>query len=154
MGYRVSATDMFDEVIYNIKTSDELRVAMRDKIEVLEASRTRREERMEKLREEYAIGPERLADLLLRFKNEGSSRSTSYDDQDPSAPIVPAGVIANLVRERDMLTTERDQRRKLELILRNGQPRGHFVPASLEQQTFSRQPLDRGSQINARNGPA
>ena len=119
MGYRVSGTDMFDEVIYNIKSSDELRVAMKDKIEVLEASRTRREERMEKLREEYAIGPERLADLLLRFKNEGSSRSTSYDDQDPDAPIVPAGVIANLVRERDMLTTERDQRRKLELILRN-----------------------------------
>jgi hypothetical protein len=113
------ASDMFDDVIYNIKSSDELREAMKDKIEALEESRARREERVAKLREEYAIGPERLADLLVRFRNEGHTRATSYDDQGSDAPLVPAGVIANLVRERDMLSTERDQRRKLELILRN-----------------------------------
>ncbi len=119
MGYRITASDMFDDVIYNIKTTDELREAMKDKIVALEESRSKREERMERLRAEYNIGPEQLAELLLRFKNEGSSRSTSYDDQDSDEPLVPAGVIANLVRERDMLSTERDQRRKLELILRN-----------------------------------
>ena len=119
MGYRRTAADMFEDVIYNIKTSDELRGAMKDKIEALEESRARREERVAKLREEYGIGPEHLAELLLRFKNEGGSRATSYDDQGADEPLVPAGVIANLVRERDMLSTERDQRRKLELILRN-----------------------------------
>ena len=119
MGHRIYARDLFDEVIYNKKTTAELQTAMTAKTIALLESLTRREERLAGIRDEYDIGPERLAELIIRFSNEGNSRSTSYDNQGSDAPIVPAGVIANIVRERDMLDTERDQMRKMELILRN-----------------------------------
>lgn len=118
MGYR-APRNMFDEVTYNTKTTTELREAMSRKVVALGESVTRRGERMLKLRETYQIDAERLAELILRFKDEGA-RATSYDNQgNPDAPIVPAGVIANIVREREMIDGERDQIRKMELILRN-----------------------------------
>lgn len=119
MGYRSHSSDMFDDVIYNTKTTAELREAMARKVVALGESVVTREGRLVKLREEYAIDAERLADLILRFKNEGSGR-TSYDNQgSDDAPVIPAGVIANIVREREMIDLERGQVRKLELILRN-----------------------------------
>lgn len=119
MGYRVNSQDLFEDVIYNKKTTAELREAMARKVISLGQSIVTREQRMTKLRDEYAIGAERLADLILRFKNEGHSQ-TSYDNQgDPNAPVIPAGVIANIVREREMIDMERGQLRKMELILRN-----------------------------------
>lgn len=119
MGYRAHSQDLFEDVIYNKKTTQELREAMARKVVSLGEAVVMREGRMTKLRDEYAIGAERLADLILRFKNEGHSQ-TSYDNQgDPNAPVIPAGVIANIVREREMIDMERGQIRKMELILRN-----------------------------------
>ena len=119
MGYRASSNDLFEDVIYNKKTTAELREAMSRKVISLGAALVQREGRLIKLREEYAIDAERLADLILRFKNEGHSH-TSYDNQGSAdAPLIPAGVIANIVREREMIDLERGQLRKMELILRN-----------------------------------
>jgi uncharacterized coiled-coil protein SlyX len=118
MGYRVNDTEsMFDGVRYNRKTSPEIREAMQNKVVQLRDKITHREERIIKIREEYSIDAERLATLVMRFKESSKSNMQSYEHQD--GPIVPAGVIANLIQERSMIDTERDQIRKLELVLRN-----------------------------------
>ncbi len=116
MGYRMTAWDMFEDVSYNKKSSEELRVAMEVKVGALEASCKTRGDRLEKIREEYQIGGEQLANLIYRFRNEGST--TSYEKQG-EGPLVPAGAIANIIREREMLDKEGEQIRKMELILRN-----------------------------------
>ena len=57
--------------------------------------------------------------LVMRFKE--SKGFVSYENQGSGEgeALVPAGVIANLVRERQMIDSEVEQIRKLELILRN-----------------------------------
>ena len=118
MGHRVQSNDLFRGVCYNTKSSQELRVAMTSKVEDLRASCSERDTRIMKLRDEYNISAERLADLIYRFRNEGSSSTSSYNNQG-EGPLVPAGVIANIVREREMIDKESGQLQKMELILRN-----------------------------------
>ncbi|HAA57325.1 MAG TPA: hypothetical protein DCE42_21345 [Myxococcales bacterium] len=117
MGHYIGQTEsMFDGVNYNYKTSAEVREAMTTKVNDLQGNISNREERILKIREEYSIDAERLATLVMRFK-ENKSNMQSYEHQD--GPIVPAGVIANIIQERSMIDSERKQIRKLELVLRN-----------------------------------
>ena len=116
MGHRVQSNELFRGVHYNTKSSQELRVAMTAKVEALRTSCETRDARIMKLRDEYNIDAERLSDLIYRFHNESSTRS--YYSQG-EGPLVPAGVIANIVREREMISKETGQLQKMELILRN-----------------------------------
>lgn len=117
MGHYVShSEEMFEGVRYNRKTSAEIREAMTAKVGDLQGKIATREDRIIKIRQEYAIDAERLATLVMRFK-ENTSNMQSYEHQD--GPMVPAGVIANLIQERSMIDSEQKQIRKLELVLRN-----------------------------------
>lgn len=117
MGYNISSTkNLFNDVIYNKKTSAEIRDAMTRKTSEIKQNISTREDRIQKIRNEYSIDAERLTTLVMRFKNN-SGDFVSYEHQ--GGPSVPAGVIANLIQERTMIDTELQQLRKLELVLRN-----------------------------------
>ncbi|MCB9755412.1 MAG: hypothetical protein H6713_36190 [Myxococcales bacterium] len=121
MGHRIeNTTTMFRSVVYNIKTTPELRGAMERKLEELTGLIEAREGRVKRLREEYEIDAEQLAQLVIKFQNDDSG-FVSYNQQGggPREKLVPAGVIANIIREREMVDSERNQIRKLNLILRN-----------------------------------
>ncbi len=121
MGHRISTpADMFESVRYNTKTTPELRESMQKKVKELGARIEDREGRMKRIREEYQIDSERLASLVMQYQNRNSD-FVSYQAQgnSPREAVVPAGVIANLIREREMIDSERGQIRKLELVLRN-----------------------------------
>jgi ribonuclease HII len=111
---------MFDSVLYNIKTTPEIRAAMQKKVKEIASNIEEREARMRRIREEYQIDAERLATLVIQFQNNDSG-FVSYQAQGDSKRdlVVPAGVIANIIREREMIDSERGQIRKMELILRN-----------------------------------
>ena len=111
---------MFHSVRYSTKTSPELREAMQRKVSELRRSGEERELRVRKLREEYLIDPERLARLVLDFQRSDAP-IVSYSAQGDGGRdvVIPAGVIAHIVREREMMDSERAQIRKMDLILRN-----------------------------------
>ena len=122
MGSMMRASERFEGVRYQTKSSEELRESMTRKIAELRDRIAQREARLLRLREEYQLSPERLAELVMRYQHEGDRSSyTSYQSQggEGDQPLVPAGVIANITRERAMIDSEREQIQKLELILRN-----------------------------------
>ncbi|WP_342374589.1 hypothetical protein NVS55_24950 [Myxococcus stipitatus] len=113
---------MFDSVRYSTKTSPELRGAMQKKVAELKGRIDEREARMRRIREEYRIDAERLATLVMQFQKQSrNSEMVSYQTQGGASgdQLVPAGVIANIIREREMVDSERAQVRKVELVLRN-----------------------------------
>ncbi len=119
MGHYIKNDSLFHEVRYAQKTTAEVRASMERKIEEIEARVGDRELRVERLRAEHDIDAERLAVLVMRFQESGGSVSYDRQGNKPGEKLVPAGVIANLVRERKMIDSERDQLAKLALILRN-----------------------------------
>lgn len=119
MGHKFNyADDMFSSVYFNKKTSEEVRVAMARKLAEVRALSATREVRIMKLREEYEIDAELLAQLVMQFHRNKDEHVTNYNNQ-PGKAIIPAGVIANIIREQEMIDNERKQVRKMELVLRN-----------------------------------
>lgn len=119
MGYMASRSEsLFSDVCYNKKNSAELRTAMTRKIEEIKILSKTREGRILKLREEYEIDAELLARLVMQFQRDEENGSVNYNHQ-PGKTIIPAGVIANIIREQEMIDSEREQLRKLDLVLRN-----------------------------------
>ncbi len=121
MGHFVETpASLFRSVRYSTKTSPELREAMQRKVTALRSSGEERERRILKLRDEYFIDAEHLSRLVLQFQNSDSAMvSYSAQRREGGETIIPAGVIAHIVREREMIDSEHDQIRKMELILRN-----------------------------------
>lgn len=118
MGHRVHSTDdLFDGVDYRTKTSPELREAMQRKRTELKERIVSRRARIQRVRDEYSIDAEQLAMLILRYQ-QGNGR-VSYQRQGHDGDLVPAGVIANLIKEQTMIDNEQSQSDKLDLILRN-----------------------------------
>ena len=118
MGHRIKRIEsLLSDVVYNYKSSDVLREAMTKKVGELRARIVERGVRTQKIRDEYSIDAERLAVLLMRFQ-QNDSGFVSYENQGGES-VVPAGVIASLVREREMIDNEQEQITKLELVLRN-----------------------------------
>ena len=144
MGHHVDRpADMFDSVRYNIKTTPEIRAAMQKKVKEITSNIEEREARMRRIREEYQIDAERLATLVMQFQNNDSG-FVSYQAQGDSKRdlVVPAGVIANIIREREMIDSEGGQIRKMELILRNI-PDMELYNDQKTGEVKSRQPLHR-----------
>ncbi|MFN3199545.1 MAG: hypothetical protein ACE366_14160 [Bradymonadia bacterium] len=120
MGHFISQTDrMFNGVEYNNKTTEELRTAMTAKISALKEKITEREVRVDSLRREYNLDAERLSILIMRFKEKESFVSYESQGQRDGQTPVPAGVISNLISERQMIDSETSQIEKLELVVRN-----------------------------------
>lgn len=118
MGYSVRHfDDMFDGIQFNKKSSEEVRAAMTRKVEEVRTLSKTREERILKLRSDYEIDAELLAQLVMQFQRQ-SDNFTNYNNQ-PGKQVIPAGVIANIIREQEMIDNERKQIRKMELVLRN-----------------------------------
>ncbi|MEO0600658.1 MAG: hypothetical protein AAF211_04425 [Myxococcota bacterium] len=120
MGHAFSnSSRLFLRLTYGTKTTEEVREAMTKKLDVLRTRIDERDERMKRIREQYRIDAERLALLVMRFKED--AEFVSYDRQGaaPGEALIPAGVIANLVREREMIDAEQDQIDKISLVLRN-----------------------------------
>ncbi|MFY1827195.1 hypothetical protein ACN47A_14845 [Myxococcus fulvus] len=142
MGYSIQRpSELFESVRYNTKTTPDLRMAMQKKVKELVARIEDREGRMRRIRAEYQIDSERLAALVIQFQNK-KSEFVSYQNQGgaPSEAIVPAGVIANLIKESEMIDSERGQIRKLELVLRN-LPDSELYNHPETGEVLSRQPL-------------
>jgi|GEM_PF-1380950 len=122
MGHFVrDSEDLFEGVSYNWKTSPELREAMQRKVIALRELIEGREQRLKHLRAEYSIDAELLARLVMQFQKQSHGAGVvNYNNQgDGKEKLIPAGVIANIIREQEMIDSERGQIRKLELILRN-----------------------------------
>lgn len=124
MGYRIDKNDLsgwFEEVEYNTKSSVELRNAMDKKKVELTGNIEVRENRIEALCEQYRITADRLATLVMEFNNLDSGAMVSFEAQTRAdgEDLVPAGVIANVVQERQMVKNEKIQIVKLDLVSRN-----------------------------------
>lgn len=122
MGHYSNHSDsMFDEVRYAHKTTEELKTAFAAKITEVAARIVERRERVVKLREDHKLSAERLAHLISLFQRDQDSYLTNYSrqGQQEGEDIIPAGVIANIVREYDMIDNEQVQVHRMELVSRN-----------------------------------
>ncbi|MEO1269478.1 MAG: hypothetical protein AAFX99_15430 [Myxococcota bacterium] len=119
MGHMINNIErMFRGVSYCTKTTQDVRIAMENKVEHLARSIDERNVRVTRLCEEHTIQPTRLADLILQYQNSDSD-VVSYQRAQGHEHVIPAGVIANIIREKEMIESEREQAHKLRLILRN-----------------------------------
>jgi len=122
MGHYINrTTEMFEDLTYSIKTTDELREAFAKKIDVVSARVKERGERIVQLREDNELSAERLAQLVSLFQRDSDAYLTNYDrqGQEPGEKVIPAGVIANIVREYSMIDNEKQQIHRMKLVSRN-----------------------------------
>ena len=120
MGYAARDTSrLFAGFDYSTKTTPEVREAMERKLETLRANIADREARVAKIRDQYNIDAERLAVLVMRFQENKEFISYEKQGANDGEGLIPAGVIANLVREHEMIDSEREQMWRIELINRN-----------------------------------
>ncbi len=124
MGYIIGNDGVecwFGDVHYNTKTSSELRTAMDKKLVELNKNIQVREARITTLCEQYKITGDRLVSLMMEYNNRDDDTMVSFESQTrvDGEALIPAGVIANIVQERNMVKSEKAQIFKLELVLRN-----------------------------------
>jgi hypothetical protein len=130
MGAFNEVDDMFRGVQYNKFTSGQIREAMNRKVEAVRAKIEERRGRIDKITRENEITPEALSDLIVQYSQDqrrggGAKMSYSIPNSNTSSgnrtkeTVVPAGVIANLVTEKELVTSETAEVKRLDLILRN-----------------------------------
>jgi hypothetical protein len=130
MGAFNEVDDMFRGVQYNKFTSGQIREAMNRKVEAVRAKIEERRGRIDKITRENEITPEALSDLIVQYSQDqrrggGIKMSYSIPNSNTSSgkqtkeTVVPAGVIANLVTEKELITSETAEVKRLDLILRN-----------------------------------
>ena len=126
---------MFTGVNYRKFPTSTIRRQMESKVKAVEAKIQERGERLARIYKENDITPDRLGDILVQYhqdQNRGQSRNSyaisagpTVGGGDPSNPteaketLVPAGVIANIVTEKQLVAQEKDEVRKMNTILRN-----------------------------------
>lgn len=145
MGAFNEVEEMFRGVRYNKFTSPQVREAMTRKAEAVRAKIEERRGRIEKITRENEITPEALSDLIVQYTQDqrrgSSSHKMSYSipnsvsnsgssGNQPKETIVPAGVIANLVTEKELISSETAEVKRLDLILRNLKDTEPFVDAT------------------------
>ena len=141
MGAFNEVEEMFRGVSYNKFTSPQVREAMTRKAEAVRAKIEERRGRIEKITHENEITPEALSDLIVQYTQDqrrgSSSHKMSYSipnsgssGNQPKETVVPAGVIANLVTEKELISSETAEVKRLDLILRNLKDTEPFVDAT------------------------
>lgn len=144
MGDFRQVAGMFRGVSYNKFTSKQLTEAMNRKVSNINAKIAERKVRITKITKEHKITDAMLGDFILQYMRdrEQGRTSVSYSNSiqpakpvnskaavTPEGVIVPAGVIANLVTEKELIENETMEVKRLELILRNLKDTEHYVTA-------------------------
>jgi len=131
MGQWRDAGQMFRGVSYGRFSSEDVRTAMTKKVEKVMAKVKERKERVRLLMLEHHISNEMVTGMVIQFmkdQQEGRQRanySLTLGQPDPGAPraeehpFVPAGVVSNLVTEKQLIESEAAEVRRMTLILRN-----------------------------------
>lgn len=115
------------------KTSAEILEKAGLKITALTAKIAEREARIVHIRQEFDISDQAMISLLSQAAQDAvSNRSAvtmSYNiaAQDQDVRIVGAGVVQNLLTERQLIEQEKDSVTKLQLIQRNLRPLTHHA---------------------------
>ena len=126
MGQFVSDPDrMFHRVVYQQKTSSEIRKAIQDKINRIGELLAERSVRVNGICESFEISDQELTNLVLKHQ-DNNSNFVSFDSHGERSKAVPAGAIANIVQEKKMAESEKLQLRKLERVLRNLQDTEYY----------------------------
>lgn len=121
MGYSIRNTEeLFSRVRYGIKTTEEIREAMLERMVEIKERLEDRHRRVDKLREDNGISYERLAQLVSLYERGQYDSFVDYNKQKQGEhdAVIPAGVIANVVREYTMIESEQGQLRRLDLVSR------------------------------------
>lgn len=126
---QVDANSLFRGVKYNQVTRAELLPKLSKKVEQLKAKIEERKERLEEIRGRFKINREGMLELIakyLRDQQHGRSVATYSlsNSAVPSAPemkdvsevAVPAGVIANIVTENELIENEQELVKKISLV--------------------------------------
>ena len=148
MGAIHHVSGMFHGVSYNKFTTQTVREKMTAKIAFLIAKVEERRGRVSKIMLEHKITPEALSDVVIQYMKDqktGSIARNSYVGNThspevrfspvPGTPdalhvmetgklevrevLVPAGVVANIVREKELMESETEETHRMGLIVRN-----------------------------------
>lgn len=130
MGAFYEVDDMLNQVVYNRFTSPEIRAKMQEKVVSIRAKIEQRLGRITRIIADNGITPEALSDLVIQYNQDqkrGGGGKMSYSVSAANAPagsrapetLIPAGVVANLVTEKELVASETAEVKRLDLILRN-----------------------------------
>ena len=128
MGALYEVDDMLNQVVYNRFTSAEIRTKMEGKVQAIRAKVEERLGRITRIIADNGITPEALSDLVIQYNQDqkrGGGGKMAYTVSTAPAgsrapeTMIPAGVVANLVTEKELVATETAEAKRLDLILRN-----------------------------------
>ena len=153
MGNVRDADRLFGGITYNSFTTMEIRDAMKTKVDIVLAKIEARRGRLSKIMVEYEISSERVADLVLQYMRDQENRRNvaSYSNSlvtggagggaglptQAEEKLVPAGVVANLVTEKELIESESREVTKMRRVLANlraERPTVHKETGALTQQ--------------------
>lgn len=123
---------LFSGIGYHVKTSAQIRYAMTLKVASLKVKIEERRNRVKDIQEANKLTELQVAELETQYERDKKDRRerqiyatfsnapTNYTDSGVRQEgYIPAGVVAQLVTEKTLLNSEREQIDDLELILRN-----------------------------------
>lgn len=135
MGQMHNVGAMFRGVTYNRFTTAVVRERMEAKIKALFAKVEERRGRVTKLMEEHSITSEMLSDMVIQYmkdQDRGTSRmsysnsvsvasgsAVGPDLRSKTEVVVPAGAVANIVTEKNLIESETEEAKRMVLIVRN-----------------------------------
>jgi hypothetical protein len=116
---------MFRGIVYNKFTSSVVRAALTAKVKAVQDKIEERHRRVEKIIADNEITPEAMNELILQYMQDqqrGNRNKMSYSTATlriGTEKVVPAGVVANLATEKELISNETAEVRRMALILRN-----------------------------------
>jgi hypothetical protein len=130
MGQQHEVRSMFRGITYNRFTTAVVRERMRAKITALGAKIEERRGRVTKLMEEHNITSEMLADMVIQYMKDqergtarmsysNSGAAVGPDLRSKTEVVVPAGAVANIVTEKNLIESESEEAKRMTLIVRN-----------------------------------
>lgn len=131
MGQMHAVASMFRGVTYNRFTTAVVREKMEAKIVALRSKVEERIVRVAKLMQEHSITAEMLSDMVIQYMkdqergtarmsyNMASGSAVGPDLRSKTEVVVPAGAVANIVTEKNLIESETEEAKRLALIVRN-----------------------------------
>lgn len=135
MGQMHNVGAMFRGVTYNRFTTAVVRERMEAKIKALFAKILERCGRVTKLMEEHSITSEMLSDMVIQYMKDqdrgqtrmsysnsvsvASGSAVGPDLRSKTEVVVPAGAVANIVTEKNLIESETEEAKRMVLIVRN-----------------------------------
>ena len=136
MASNIRIESMFGGLSFT-KSAEDIRIAAARKSVFLESKITERKNRVSQLRKEYNISDADLIQLLTEARRDLEARTSrmSYSISNAGVAgaagddsrIIGAGVVSNILTESDQIEAEKDQVKRLGLIIRNLKPIPRFA---------------------------